>query len=124
MTCATFQKKLEQMLEQPFVGNFQGFGKNAKKPLSQLALIFGPNCLGKSSLDRALRELRQSSANENSRAGHIWAGSEIDLGTSSKAIRGQLASKSRAKEVHPGVAIAAKHEGISGNSYGLKFPPR
>lgn len=109
------------MLDNLFVGNFQGFGDQAKANLSQLTLIFGPNGSGKSSLGRALRVMKQSALTEGARAGHIWAGDEIDLGKASNAVRGQLSSKNSPKEVSLGVSLTEKAEKLSNDAKGTKL---
>jgi len=108
------------MLKTMFVGNFQGFGEHARADFSQLTLIFGPNGSGKSSLGRALRVMKQSALAEDSRAGHIWTGDEIDLGKASNAIRGQLATKNSPKEVQLGVSLTGKPEKLSLDAKGIK----
>ncbi len=81
------------MISEVFLGNFQGFGEGARAPLAPLTLIFGPNASGKSSVSRAIRVMKQSTGVGGFQVGHSWMGEEVNLGSASGAIRGQLLTR-------------------------------
>lgn len=99
------QKGGYKVINEIFLNNFQGFGENTQTEVGQLTLIFGPNASGKSSIGRALKVMKQSAVDTNVRPGHVWKGSEVDLGSAKNAIRGQLDRKGGPTHVFLGLTI-------------------